>query len=111
MRKVINGRLYNTDTAKCIAEVDNYPEFYCSDYGYECERLYLKKTGEYFVTYTGYKFNPCEQNFDYREAGKEHCGGTSFPIYIAPLYESQAKRWAEKLPAEEYEEIFGEVEE
>lgn len=112
MKKVIEGRMYNTDTAKCIAEIDNYPDFYYCDYGYECERLYLKKTGEYFATYTGNKFNPCEQEFEYREAGEEHNGGpTAFSVYIAPLCEHEAKRWAEKLSAEEYEEIFGEVEE
>ena len=43
MKKVINRRMYNTDTAE---EIDNYESHYLSsDFHYYEETLYRKKTG------------------------------------------------------------------
>ena len=45
MKKIINGRKYDTETAKEIGYWSNgYP---CSDFNHCEETLYLKKTGEY----------------------------------------------------------------
>lgn len=47
MKKIINGRKYDTETAKEIGYWSNgYP---CSDFNHCEETLYLKKTGEYFL--------------------------------------------------------------
>lgn len=47
MKKIINGKLYNTETAK---EVGQYWNGYdCENDFYEKEKLYLKKTGEWFL--------------------------------------------------------------
>lgn len=43
MKKVINGLLYNTDTAKEIGRIDNK-----SIFNHKIEALYRKRTGEYF---------------------------------------------------------------
>lgn len=44
MKKVINGLLYNTDTAKEIGSIDNGSVF-----NHKLEKLYRKRTGEYFL--------------------------------------------------------------
>ena len=44
MKKVINGLLYNTDTAKEIGVLDNRSVF-----NRKIEALYRKRTGEYFL--------------------------------------------------------------
>ena len=46
MKKVINGLLYNTETAK---EIGYHSENFPGDFKYVCETLYKKKTGEYFL--------------------------------------------------------------
>jgi len=47
MKQIINGKKYDTDTAEHLATA------HCTenpnDFGYWRERLYLKKTGEYFL--------------------------------------------------------------
>lgn len=100
MKKIINGRMYNTETAKPI-------KFYANDGGwrdfrhYE-ETLYLKRTGEFFVAGEGGPMTkyaqPCGQS------------GRSSGSDIIPLTEREAKEWAERhMDADEYEETFGEV--
>ena len=50
MKKIINGKVYDTATAQKIAEWEiNLP----TDINYLCESLYLKKTGEYFIFGSG----------------------------------------------------------
>ena len=90
VNKVINGKLYNTETAQMLIEAevahDNYGIPIAS------ARLYRKRTGEYFLcTYDD----------------------ISETLGIKPLPSlSEAKAWAEKhLDGNEYQEIFGEIEE
>lgn len=102
MKKIINGKMYNTETAKRLGEYDN--GYAINDFSHVYEALYLKKTGEYFLYGKGGAMSkysePCGSNC--------WCGGKR----IIPLTESEAKEWAErKLDADEYVEIFGEVEE
>ena len=47
MKKIINGKMYNTETAKEIGSWNNGR--YRSDFYYVGETLYKKKTGELFV--------------------------------------------------------------
>lgn len=101
MKKIINGKKYDTDTAK---EIGSYTYGYPSDFDYEAETLYQKRNGELFLFCTGgpkSAYSKC--------VGKNEWSGSSL---IDPICESEAKEWAEKhLNGDEYEELFGEVEE
>lgn len=102
MKKIINGRLYNTETAKKCGEYEPNP--YRSDFNWFCESLYQKKTGEFFLHGDGNAASPysksCGQN--------EWCGAE----IIKPMSYSEAQEWAERhLTGEQYEQIFGEVSE
>ncbi len=101
MKKIINGRLYNTETAKLVGSTSrSHPR----DLGYWKEDLYLKKTGEFFLHGLGGAFTKYGKNID----RNTFTGGEE----ITPLSLEDAKAWAEKyLSVEDYEEIFGEVEE
>lgn len=101
MKKVINGKMYNTQTAECYGE---YQYSNCGDFQYVYEALYRKKTGEMFLYGTG---GPASK---YREkvGSSTWTGGTQ----IIPLTVDEAKEWAEKyIDGGTYVELFGEVEE
>ena len=101
MKKIINGKMYNTETAKELG-YDSYSN--SRDFNYWCETLYQKRTGEFFLHGEG------GANSKYAEMVDMNCwcGGER----IFPLTMEQAKHWAERhLSADEYEDIFGEVEE
>jgi len=92
MKKVINGKLYDTDTAKFLGDFDNGK--LTNDFSYLYEGLYQKRTGEHFL----------------------YCVGGALTIYngsvIKPLTYEEAQKWAEKhLDGDEYIKIFGDPEE
>lgn len=102
MKKVINGKLYDTETAKRLGEYEPTP--YRADYHYFCETLYQKKTGEFFLHGEGNAASKyrrsCGQN--------EWCGSEQ----IKPLTYAEAQAWAEEhLDGDEYCAIFGEPDE
>lgn len=102
MKKIINGKMYNTDTAKECGSWWNRCS--TSDFHHRTERLFQKKTGEFFLYGEGGPMtrwaHSCGDN--------SWCGGEG----IEPMTIDEAKEWAEKhLDADEYIEIFGEVEE
>lgn len=101
MKKIINGRKYDTETAKEVGYWSNgYP---CSDFNHCEETLYLKKTGEYFLYGEGGALT---------EYARSVCGGSTGGSRIIPMTEDGAKEWAmEHLECDEYEALFGEVEE
>ena len=102
MKKIINGKLYDTDTAKEIAA--NYHGDGPMDFRYYAESLYRKRTGEYFLhgeggPMTQYAIS-CGQN--------QWRGGEK----IIPLSYDAAKQWAEEnMDADDYQEEFGTVNE
>ena len=102
MRRIIKGKLYNTETAKAVGDWWNG----CgrNDFHFCEETLYKKTTGEFFIHGRGGAASP------YTKAIGQNCWcGDSA---IVPLTLDEAKAWAEKhLDADEYIEIFGEVEE
>lgn len=101
MKKIINGRRYDTDTAKAMAE-DSYS--YPSDFGHWCETLYRKNTGEFFLHGQGGAASKYAETI----GQNQWSGGEK----IIPLTVESAQKWAEEhLGAAEYEEIFGAVEE
>lgn len=102
MKKIINGKVYNTDTAKKVASW--YSSYARNDFHYYEEELYQKKTGEFFLYGEGNAASPysksCGQN--------EWCGGER----IEPLTFTEAQKWCEDhLDGEDYCAIFGEPDE
>ena len=47
MKKIINNKMYNTETATEVASYDN--GCYLSDFRHFREELYRKRTGEFFL--------------------------------------------------------------
>lgn len=97
MKKILNGKLYNTDTAKLIG---GYSYGTPRDFKYIAEDLYKKKTGEFFIAGEGGAMTEY-----FRQTGQNsYSGGED----IFPLTEKEAREWAEEhLTAEEYIEAFG----
>jgi len=101
-KKIINGKLYNTETATLVAEWCN--NYSTTDFNYCDESLYRKRTGEYFISGAG---GPLTQY-------SRSCGNNSwgYGSEITPLTKKEAKQWAEdKMSADGYIAEFGEVEE
>lgn len=89
MKRVINGKMYDTNTANEIAETIEYdngtPKIW--------RTLYRKKNGEFFLHKEEHAFNDIYNS-------------------IKPITENEAKEFAEKhLDGDGYEAIFGHVDE
>ena len=101
MKKVINGKLYDTDTAKRVGSWDNG----CStnDFDYCSEDLYRKKTGEFFLHGEGHAMSR------YASSSGD---GRGWGEAIIPLTFQKAQKWAEDhLNGDEYIALFGAPEE
>lgn len=102
MKKVINGKLYNTETAKEIKSVSHGDG--PRDFRYYEETLYRKRTGEYFLAGEG---GPMTK---YRQTVGQNSwrGGDG----IIPLSYEETLAWAEQeMDVDEYEAEFGQVDE
>ena len=102
MKKIINGRKYDSDTAKELGSYSNYGSW--NDFNHFEETLYQKRNGEFFL------FGEGGAMTKYREPEGQNCwtGGSR----IVPISDDKARKWAEKyLEVDEYESIFGEVSE
>ena len=101
MKKIINGKRYDTDTAKFIGHAGySHP----SDLDYWSENLYVKKTGEFFIHGEG----GARSRYGRQTSQNWWSGGEK----IRPLSLKEAQEWAEKyLDGDKYEEIFGKIEE
>lgn len=98
MKKYINGKQYDTETAREIGGASHYGK---SDYKWYEETLYRKKTGEYFLYGEGHAASP------YRERVGDMWGPGSA---IKPLTFDEAREWVEaNLSSDEYEAIFGAI--
>ena len=103
MKKVINGRMYNTETAKFIADAFPTTVGDTTDFCYCYERLFKKRTGEYFIAGEGGPSSRWGESWD-----NGWVGGSG----IKPLEEKEAKAWLEKNgDTDSYIEEFGEPEE
>ena len=101
MKKIIKGKVYDTEKAKLRG--DYYAPGSYRDFSFFEEHLYQKKTGEFFLYGSG---GPASR---YAESCGENnwCGSEK----IIPLTYESARQWAEDhLEADEYEEIFGVIE-
>lgn len=109
MKKVIDGRLYNTESARELASWEPNP--YRSDFSWFCETLYRTKTGRYFLHGEG---GPASR-YSRTVGQNEWCGGEK----IVPLGdgesdygESRAMAWVEEhCSGDVYEDIFGKIDE
>ena len=101
MKKIINGKRYDTESAQLLAEWDN--GYGTNDFKYCAENLYRKKTGEYFLYGEGGALTIYAE-----DRGNMKCDGES----IMPVSAEGARDWVEAhCDGDKYEEIFGEVEE
>ncbi len=101
MKKIINGKKYDTETATKIGYTDSCHHY--NDFHYWEEALYQKKTGEFFLYGEG---GPASKYAERCPDGL--CGSKQ----IIPFTEKEAQEWAEKyLDVDKYESIFGPVEE
>lgn len=100
MKKIIDGRLYDTYTAKLIARYEaSYP---VDDYHYYTEALYKKRTGEYFLHGEGNAASQYAKKIDHSiwSAGEA----------LVPLPYDRAVKWAEEhMRVEAYKDVFDEV--
>lgn len=97
MKQVINGKRYNTETAKYIVSFDN--DLTYSDLYFETATLYKKRTGEFFLAGAG---GPKT-----RWAKECEDGSLMFGNRIIPLTESQAKEWVkEHFDIDTYVDVF-----
>lgn len=97
MKKIINGKVYDTDTARKVGAWSS--DHYANDFAWYMEELYQKRTGEYFIYGEGNAASPYRQRcYDMWGAGKG----------ITPIGYDEARRWAEEhLEADEYIAEFG----
>ena len=101
MKKIINNRKYDTDTAEVIGE---WGHGAVNDFAYQREILYRKKTGEYFLYGEGGAMS------DYRTYSS--CNSWGGGEVLIPYSEEDAKEWAmQHMDPDDYETEFGEVEE
>lgn len=101
MRKIINGKIYDTEKAECLGSYDNGN---CRNHFsfYEAE-LYKTKKGNYFIYENGGPNSKCSIY-----VGGNYMGGSN----IYSVSKEEASQWAEKhLEIDDYIRIFGDIEE
>lgn len=102
MKKIINGKKYDTDTAKLIGSYSNGRTG--NDLSYVYEELYRKKTGEYFLYGEGGPWSDYYVKID----NSNYSGSCR----ITPMTNDEAEKWAlEHLEVDEFEAAFYELEE
>lgn len=100
MKKIINGKVYDTNTAELLGTYSS-PES-VTDFSHFEESLYRKRTGEFFLFGQG---GPSS-----RYAAQVGQNNWSSGSKILPLTWDGARFWVEHhLEAEDYEKIFGPV--
>lgn len=100
MRKIINGKKYDTETAKEIGS--RFSGESRQDFSYVEETLYRKRTGEFFLYGSG---GPASR-YAVRTGQNSWSGGSK----IIPLSTQEARDWAEQyLTPDDFEAVFGAV--
>lgn len=101
MKKVVQGVLCDTDTAKMLGEYEHDCK---SSFHWYVERLYRTKSGKYFLHGEGHAASPYAK----KVAQSEWAPGEAIKL----LPPEAARQWAEDhLDAAEYISAFGEPEE
>lgn len=100
MKAIIDGKVYNTETAECIGT--HWNGCSTSDFDYLSEGLYVTKKGAYFVSGEGGARSKYAVSYGSNSVG----GGER----IVPLTKEEAFEWAqEHLAPEDIEEHFGDL--
>lgn len=100
MKKVINAKMYNTETAQEIGFYSNGMNY--GDFCFVEETLYRKKNGEFFIEGHG------GAKSRYARSCGNQCWGSGEDI--VPLSIEEAKEWVEEhCSADVYIETFGDV--
>lgn len=89
VKKIINGKMYNTETAREVACYSNNVSV--TDFSFYIERLYKKKTGEYFLYGRGGAASK------YSESAGQNCWTGGYRII--PFTINDAKGWMENTQA------------
>ena len=84
-KKIINGKMYNTDTTQVIGTWDN--GYTRGDFYFEEQTLHKKKTGEYFVYAHGGAYSSFGDSY-----GGQGCAGEKFILMSV----EQAQQWSEE---------------
>jgi len=84
MKRIINGKVYNTETAEKIAAWDN--DLFVNDFGYMSEALYITRKGNYFIHGKGGATS---------KYAKHAYGGRMAGESIAAITEKDALEWCE----------------
>lgn len=103
MKKIIDGKLYDTETAERIYSM---MQMGATGFGeFQETILYRKSNGEYF-------FNCIGNTWEFEEYIVIE-DGTMIDAIIIPTSEEQAKNWCERthISADRYIEVFGMPEE
>lgn len=101
MRKIINGKVYDTETATEVAYWESGNKTSAAWYD---ETLYRKRNGEFFIFGQGYAASPYSQQ---RTDGSYGPGSR-----IRPVSWDDAKLWAQdKLSDDDFDDLFGKIEE
>lgn len=102
MKKIIDGALYNTETARRLGGYSNAGGW--RDFAHFEEALYQTKAGKFFLHGEGGPMSHYAVS-----SGQNSWGGGE---RIRPMSPEEAREWAEKrLDADRYMEIFGEPDE
>lgn len=100
MKKIIKGKMYDTETAREIGAWSNSENW--KDFSYIEETLYQKRTGEFFL------FGKGGASTKYAVCTGQNMWSSSSEII--PLSWETARQWTEEhLSADEYENLFGSV--
>ena len=103
MRKIIDGKLYDTETAQEVCDV-SASTVGSTDFHYDDTHLYVTKKGNFFIAGRGGVYSRWAMSY-----GPERVGGGSG---IIPIDIDRAKKMAEsRLTPERYQVFFGEPEE
>ena len=98
MNQIINGKKYDTETAKKIGRyADAWHDYF--------EELYVKSTGEFFL-FMPVTSGVLEEHINELDANRS----LSIAPVLYPLSKDAAKEWVSKvMDADTYENLFGEV--
>lgn len=102
MKKIINGKCYNTETATKLGYWSNGLSY--RDFSWCEEALYRTKKGAYFIAGEGGPMT------GYAESCGQNSRGSGSDLFV--VTESEAREWMETHEdADAYEAAFGAVEE
>ena len=98
MKRIIDGKTYNTETATTVCDTGN--DLGVTDFGHEDSALYITKKGAFFIAGNG---GPMSR-FARAESQNSWSGGSG----VIPLDRDEAMRCAVNWP-EQIEEYFSDM--